>query len=101
MNIGLKGERRKEKGERRKEKGKRRKTVRGIYPDGALPLFIGGGDHEVVRGCKNAPHGITPNYSLLTTHLKSHPLTAKAVPSPYKQGASAIRINSPHGLSPL
>ena len=21
------------------------------YPDGALPLFIGGGDHEVVRGC--------------------------------------------------
>ena len=72
--------------------------MRDINPDGALPLFIGGGDHEVVRGCKNAPHGITPNYSLLTTHLKSHPLTAKAVPSPYKQGESAVRSKTPHGL---
>ena len=26
----------------KKEKGER--TLRGIYPDGALPLFIGGGD---------------------------------------------------------
>ena len=54
--------------------------MRDINPDGALPLFIGGGDHVVVRGCKNAPHGITPNYSLLTTHCNLHPLTAKAVP---------------------
>ena len=28
--------------------------MRDINPDGALPLFIGGGDHEVVRGCKYA-----------------------------------------------
>ncbi len=30
-------------------------------------------------------------YSLLTPHFFSHPLTAKAVPSPYKQGESAVR----------
>ena len=27
------------------------RIVRGKYPDGALPLFIGGGNHVVVRGC--------------------------------------------------
>ena len=36
---------------RRKEKGERR-NVRSDNPDGALPLFIGGGDHVVVRGCR-------------------------------------------------
>ena len=46
-----------------------------FHPDGALPLFIGGGDHEVVRGCKKGTAWHTPNYSLY-----SHPLTAKAVP---------------------
>jgi hypothetical protein len=25
-----------------------------ITPNGALPLFIGGGDHEVVRGCRKS-----------------------------------------------
>ncbi len=55
------------KGERRNEKGER--PCGAFNPDGALPLFIGGGDHEVVRGCKNAPHGISSNYSLLTTHF--------------------------------
>jgi len=38
----------------------RRNTHGGIYPDGeknphgALPLFIGGGDHSAVRGCENS-----------------------------------------------
>jgi len=50
-NHGGKGERR--KGERRKEKGEMRKTVRGIYPDGALPLFIGGGDRLGGEGVQN------------------------------------------------
>ena len=27
------------------------RTLRSEVPDGALPLFIGGGDHVVVRGC--------------------------------------------------
>ncbi len=33
----------------RNEKGER--TLRSEVPNGTLPLFIGGGDHEVVRGC--------------------------------------------------
>ena len=32
------------------------------------------------------------HYSLLTTHFNLHPLTAKAVPSPYEQGESAVRF---------
>ena len=63
--------------------------MRDINPDGALPLFIGGGDHVVVRGCLNT-HRMA-YYPLLTTHCIRHPLTAKAVPSPYKQGESAVR----------
>ena len=53
--------------------------MRDINPDGALPLFIGGGDHEVVRGCKYVPHGITPHSSLLTPHFNLHPLTIRII----------------------
>ena len=46
---GGKEKRGNEKGEMRNEK-----VPCGVKsrPDGALPLFIGGGDHVVVRGCK-------------------------------------------------
>ncbi len=54
--------------------------MRDINPDGALPLFIGGVPPLAGRGCKYVPHGISSNYSLLTTHCNLHPLTAKAVP---------------------
>ena len=32
--------------------------MRDINPDGALPLFIGGGNHEVVRGCRLPPQEV-------------------------------------------
>ena len=38
-------------GGKRPNGGKR--PVGGKRPDGALPLFIGGGDHAVVRGCRS------------------------------------------------
>ena len=40
------------------------------YPDGALPLFIGGGDHEVVRGCRKCKSIIGLNF--ITIYLAQH-----------------------------
>ena len=68
----------KEKAERRKEK-----EPCGINsPDGALPLFIGGGDRLGGEGVQICTAWHTPNYSLLTTHFHPHPLTSKAGPLP-------------------
>ena len=46
--------------------------MRDINPDGALPLFIGGGDHEVVRGCKNQ----TPYIKTRSLHKDQIPLNS-------------------------
>ena len=40
----------------------------------------------------------TTHYSLLTTHCFCTPSPAELVPSPYKQGESAVRAIIPHGL---
>ena len=74
--------------------------MRNNSPDGALPLFIGGGDHKVVRGCKIYTARHATNYSLLTTHCFCTPSPAELVPSPYKQGESAIRnLSFYYGIS--
>ena len=49
-------------------------------------------DRVAVRGCEKYTAWNAPNYSLLSTHFLLHPLTSKLVPSPYKQGESAIRM---------
>ena len=60
-----------------------------VNPDGALLLFIGGGDRLGGEGVLNTRS--MAYSSLLSPHFFRHPLTAKAVPSPYKQGESAVR----------
>ena len=57
-------------------------------PHGALPLFIGEGDHVVVMGCRK--HSTWLNFLPPIPHLLCPP-HRKAVPSPYKQGESAFR----------
>ena len=47
-------------------------------PDGALPLFIGGGDRLGGEGVPN----MLRMASLLTTHFHPHPLTSRAGPLP-------------------
>ena len=59
----------KQKGERRKEK----EPCGAFNPDGALPLFIGGGDHVVVRGCKKT----SPN--IKTQALRRFKITPKSI----------------------
>ena len=48
-------------------------------------------DHKVVRGCKIYTARHATNYSLLTTQCFCTPSPAELVPSPYKQGESAVR----------
>ena len=54
------------------------------------PVYRGRGPRSG-EGVRNTPRMATSNYSLLTPHFFRHPLTAKAVPSPYKLGESAVR----------
>ena len=63
--------------------------MRSGTPDGALPLFIGGGDRLGGEGVLNTPR--MAYSSLLTPNFFRTPSPAKLVPSPYKQGESAIR----------
>ncbi len=72
--------------------------MRSFGPDGALPLFIGGGDHKVVGGCKIYTARHATYNSLLTTHCFCTPSPAELVPSPYKQGESAVRTKTPQGF---
>ena len=59
--------------------------MRDINPDGALPLFIGGGDHVVVRGCKNYTSNIkkqgfhTDPIPLNYPFPKTKPILAKTI----------------------
>ena len=71
-------------------------TVRGVgktggrnSPHGALPLFIGGGDRLGGEGVQNTIRMATINYSLLMVFTA--PPHHYVVPSPYKQGESAMR----------
>ena len=70
----------KEKAERRKEK----EPCGMNSPDGALPLFIGGGDRLGGEGVQeNILH--IPKYKrliIMSSRLYSHPLTSKAGPLP-------------------
>ena len=59
------------------------------YPHGALPLFIGEGDHVVVMGCRK--HSARLNSLPPTPHLLCTPSPLTWSPPPYKQGESAIR----------
>ena len=66
-----------------------RKVKGGNNPHGALPLFIGEGDHVSGDGVPKTLRTV----KLRTSHssLALHPLTTYVVPSPYKQGESAVR----------
>ena len=80
----------KEKSERRKEK-----EPCGINsPDGALPLFIGGGDRLGGGGGAGeylAHPEIKTTYNYVFALVLAPP-HHYVVPSPYKQGESAIRV---------
>ena len=45
------------------------------------------------EGVRNTSRMATSHSSLFTPHFFRHPLTAKAVPSPYKQGESASGVS--------
>ena len=56
-----------------------------FHPDGALPLFIGGGDHEVVRGCKKGKPNIKIQalrkfkFTTKSILLKTKPIVVKII----------------------
>ncbi len=61
------------------------------------PVYRGRGPRSG-EGVQNTQ--LPMNYFGATLTPFKHPLTAKAVPSPYKQGESAIRVkSSPYGMS--
>ena len=62
----------------------------GYRPDGALPLFIGGGDRLGGEGVQFKVRSEELEETM--RHIFCTPSPAELVPSPYKQGESAIRM---------
>ena len=58
-------------------------------PDGALPLFIGGGDRLGGEGVQFKVRSEELEETM--RHIFCTPSPAELVPSPYKQGESAVR----------